>query len=525
MFKFYIKSIIFILLVVFTISILDSYVTHDELLHHAISKLEDEKYEYDFVYMGNSLSRRSYNAPEIDSSLNTKSVNLASEAQHFFITHALFNKIIRRETSRPKKLFIITISPWQFKELRSEKWWSHLQMASLDGLGMSYDKLRLMNYFFEVKDFPKVLSTSVRFHGNFAEGIIETNDKNELFEKTKENGFVLNIKSKLNDKQRLEKKDLLQIANQYPRNIENAQAKKISDTAEIILKDIVSKCKNNNVELLFITPPAINMLYNESEYGKMKYFERLFKSLNVDYLNMNYFFNDLNLTYDDYNDYQHLNHFGNKKITPFLINYISERTNTKLKSTANSSTKENYKEVLQQNTDANNESFADNSPFQLNQKNILTKSVDKVSNEKDDGVMILRDNIEASSFMYTNDISSKQGEEVEISIRVRKTETDNLLGMRIQGKYPSRVDAVFDISKGEVKGVKKAGLFSNEQATIRRIDDFWFECTLRGKVDTDKIKIILGPTKPDKSILGWEGETNEECSIVIIPNSLKVEHR
>lgn len=524
MFKFYIKSIIFILVVVFTISVLDSYVIHDELLHHAISKLEDENYEYDFVYMGNSLSRRSYNAPEIDSSLNTKSVNLASEAQHFFITHALFNKIIRRETSRPKKLFVITISPWQFKELRSEKWWSHLQMASLDGLGMSYDKLRLMNHFYKVKDFPKVLSTSIRFHGNFTEGIIETNHKNELFEKTKENGFVLNIKSKLNDKQRLEKKDLLQVADQYSQNIENAQPKKISDQAEIILKDMVTKCKENNIELLFITPPAINMLYNESEYGNIKYFEHLFKSLNVDYLNMNYFFNDLNLSYDDYNDYQHLNHFGNKKITPFLIQYLSKLTNTKIKTSIDNSEKEDYKQVLQQNNNKNEESFENNYPYQLNKKNILTKPVD-INNEKGDCVMVLRDNIEAPSFMHTNDIASKQGEEVEISIRVRKTETNDLLGMRIQGKYPSRVDAVFDISNGELKGVKKAGLFSNEQATIRRIDDFWFECTLRGKVDTDKLKIILGPTKPDKSILGWEGETNEECSVVIIPSSLKIKHR
>jgi hypothetical protein len=82
---------------------------------------------------------------------------------------------------------------------------------------------------------------------------------------------------------------------------------------------------------------------------------------------------------------------------------------------------------------------------------------------------------------------------------------------------------VFDLEKGEVKGKSIGGNFKDVSASIKPQGNGWFLCTLAGKIKTNNIKIILGPTTGQKNSDGWEGLTNKDCDVNIIPSSLLVE--
>ena len=82
---------------------------------------------------------------------------------------------------------------------------------------------------------------------------------------------------------------------------------------------------------------------------------------------------------------------------------------------------------------------------------------------------------------------------------------------------------MFDLEKGVVKGKSVGGDFENVNAIIKPQGNGWFLCTLAGKIKTNNIRIILGPTTVQKNSDEWEGLTNKDCDVNIIPSSLLVE--
>ena len=132
-----------------------------------------------------------------------------------------------------------------------------------------------------------------------------------------------------------------------------------------------------------------------------------------------------------------------------------------------------------------------------------------------------RKNILNSAFNVVNNIEVNYGKEYEASFVVKK-DKNSLFGLRIQGGYPNRVDAVFDIKKGVLKGVKKAGNFENEKASIKYLGNGWYKCILSGKINASDIRIIFGSTNDETNVLSWESKTKNITSITIIPQSLSV---
>lgn len=134
---------------------------------------------------------------------------------------------------------------------------------------------------------------------------------------------------------------------------------------------------------------------------------------------------------------------------------------------------------------------------------------------------LTRNNTLKSAFSVANNIEINYGSHYETSIRIKRG-VDDFFGLRIQGLYPDRVDAVFDLKKGVVKGVKKAGGFENEKANIESLGKGWYKCTLSGKINASDLRIIFGPTDKNNNILSWEAATKNLCSINIVPSSLTI---
>ena len=74
-----------------------------------------------------------------------------------------------------------------------------------------------------------------------------------------------------------------------------------------------------------------------------------------------------------------------------------------------------------------------------------------------------------------------------------------------------------------MKEVVDVGEFFNGEAKIEDIGEGWFKCSLIAEVNSNKMKIILGPTSGLGKTITWEGATNEKSSVHIIPSSLVLE--
>lgn len=157
----------------------------------------------------------------------------------------------------------------------------------------------------------------------------------------------------------------------------------------------------------------------------------------------------------------------------------------------------------------------------INNNNILTQSNSKRKNK--DVYNLSRDNISANAYTVITNNKLNYGRTYSTSIIAKKGKTNNLLGFRTQGEYPNRVDAIFDLDKGVVKDQSIGGNFKDVSATIKSLGNDWYLCTLSGKIMSSNVKIILGPTISEIDTGAWEGLTNKDCDIFIIPSSLSIE--
>ena len=115
------------------------------------------------------------------------------------------------------------------------------------------------------------------------------------------------------------------------------------------------------------------------------------------------------------------------------------------------------------------------------------------------------------------------GGRYKVSVLVKRSRSNDHFGLRLQGKYPNRADAVFDLKSGKVKGANAIGTFQSESASIEAVGNNWYRCSIDIDVLTSNVKLILGPTKPEKQVQNWEGPVNSACSSELIPNSVRIE--
>ena len=153
-----------------------------------------------------------------------------------------------------------------------------------------------------------------------------------------------------------------------------------------------------------------------------------------------------------------------------------------------------------------------------NNNTILAKTKDKFQNK--DIYKISRGEGTSSSYTEIKNNKVNFGKNYKISIAVKKGSLGNLFGLRIQGEYPNRVDAVFDFDTLKVKGKNVAGNFKNVKATMEPLGNGWYNCTLSGKINAKEVKILMGPTTNERNFSSWEGATKGLGNLFIIPETL-----
>jgi hypothetical protein len=319
--KLYIKLAVFGFLFMVILKGIDGFVVHSPSFSANYRNFFQKEKRYDYVYLGNSLSQRMFDIKEIDSVLDVQSINLGSSAQHFYITHAIFEELVKKEALHPDKLLMVGVSPWQFKPF-TKKRLKYLQMQAIDELEFSANYVEILARMYHINEYPTVVSPTIRFHSDLSENIKTTPSKLEASLKSNGKGFDYNVTRRLSKELRESKKDLREVAVAYNASIDDAISESIGDREEEMLVDMIKACKENNIPVLFYIAPAINMLYEKHDHGKVKFLEELFKSNQVNYINFNRIFNDLKLTTNDFSDYSHLNKYGNKKTNTIFFDSI-----------------------------------------------------------------------------------------------------------------------------------------------------------------------------------------------------------
>jgi hypothetical protein len=106
---------------------------------------------------------------------------------------------------------------------------------------------------------------------------------------------------------------------------------------------------------------------------------------------------------------------------------------------------------------------------------------------------------------------------------VKKGVTGELFGLRIQGDYPNRVDAIFDLQKGVVRGSNGLLNFENVATNIEEKENGWYKCSISVTILAKDVRVIFGVTNNSRNIETWEASINQNQDLFLIPESLILE--
>jgi len=91
-----------------------------------------------------------------------------------------------------------------------------------------------------------------------------------------------------------------------------------------------------------------------------------------------------------------------------------------------------------------------------------------------------------------------------LSVYAKARSLGGRFGMRIQGSYPHRVDAVFDLATGALIG-SQASTFTGVATTAQSVGNGWYRFTLTGTSATSAMEVVLFGPSATNAVGSWEG--------------------
>lgn len=117
---------------------------------------------------------------------------------------------------------------------------------------------------------------------------------------------------------------------------------------------------------------------------------------------------------------------------------------------------------------------------------------------------LTRSSAVASCFMTRAGLTNTVGTVATGWVIAKRKSAGNRIALRLQGVYPNRADAVFDLAAGTVVGTA-GSTYTNLSATMTPLGDDWYLCTLTATVvGTDFVQAVVGPTDSTLPVAGWE---------------------
>lgn len=263
---------------------------------------EEEK-SLNVVTIGSSAIYRYFNNPYLFKEYNLTSYNFASPQQPITIMENVIDEI--KKTQNPEVLIIET-RPFNVEE--GYKFDETRLKVVTDNMPYSINRLKavhkhadtfeeLLPYYFDI----------ISYHDNWEEFDVENFNFIDNKEKHPLKGWSINTAVKVQ-------------AN--PREVNLTDKLPISGTAEEILKEVLTKCKEEKIPVLFVATPYE---LSEDEQKRNNTIAAIIKEYGFDFLDCNLYNEEIGLNYQtDFYNRLHTNVVGAEKVTKFIAEYLIE---------------------------------------------------------------------------------------------------------------------------------------------------------------------------------------------------------
>ena len=293
--------------------------------HHYVNTTEDfknlaKKTNIDVIFYGSSHSYTAFNPLIIDSICKTISYNLGSDALKIELTDLVLNESLKY--TKPK-LIILEVYPPSLLPVGGDQDKGY-QLRAMDFVSnFSFLKLKKTVEIYNPNEYLGVYFPLIRNHSKWNEfNYFNLNKRKDL--DYKKNFFFNGFLGSLNT---MNEKDQQTFANFKTHPIKNETSNSwLKEEAKEKIKDFVNMAKKSGAEVLIISSPdpRARVFFNYYFYEEMNDFAT---SMNVKFLNLNDYYNEMQLDIKDFKDNSHLNTYGSIKATKFLSDYLNNNYN------------------------------------------------------------------------------------------------------------------------------------------------------------------------------------------------------
>lgn len=290
--------------------------------HHYVNTTEDfktlsNKTNIDVVFYGSSHSYTAYNPLIVNDICKTISYNLGSDGLKISLTDLVLNESLKYTSP---KLIILEVYPPSLKPVAGDADKGYHLRAMDFVTNFSLSKLEKTIEIYNPNEYLGVYFPLIRNHSNWNSFNYFNLDKRKQLDYS-QNFFYGGFLGSLNV---MNEKDKKIYANFQTHPIKNETNNPwVKPAAKKNIEDFVEMAKSSGAEVLIISSPdpRARVQFNYYFYQEIR---DLSASLNVSFLNLNDYYEEINMELDDFKDNSHLNTLGSIKATKFLAEYIKE---------------------------------------------------------------------------------------------------------------------------------------------------------------------------------------------------------
>ncbi len=482
--------------------------------HHTNVEFKDSKKNVlDLMFLGSSHAEQSYIPYIFDNVLNINSHNFGCSGQRLVVTNAILKNFLK--TTKVKAVVLdLFWGSLDYPDSDEEK---GLQLIGLDELNFSLEKFRVSNEIYDHQELPSVFSPTIRNHNQWTHKFFSLKNKITKPKLLWSKGYSGSNKVLTQEQLKKIKFNNENFNNfiKNPNQLTKGQRTSFDFSA---LKKTIEICEKNNVQLIAVTAPAYSVFNYPGSKNFYIQLDKFCQKSGIDYINFNKSFNESGFNESHFRDMGHLNTNGAVMATTKLVKFLVKKgyfnfkndslLNDKIKRASNK-----FVNVKNIEPDKDISTWTNiNSQIKISEKTKYGRAI-----------TLERINDTSSSYVANKNFNVVNGQEYSMSILAKPLKNEGFLGLRLSGVYPNRFDAVFDLSSSEVKNTFSGGDFLLTDASAVELDDGWVKCEIKGRVISEQIRIIFGPTNPRIRPGIWESKAVHVKEIKIIPESIKVQ--
>lgn len=148
-------------------------------------------------------------------------------------------------------------------------------------------------------------------------------------------------------------------------------------------------------------------------------------------------------------------------------------------------------------------------------KNMQIENATFLSESQTETFIISRISDTSTAYLATTKrVQTAIGSKYTFKLKVRPTKESRFFGMRLQGNYPERCDALFDLKKGVVTG-QNCITFEGVTANIENTKDGWLECSITAKITRNEVSLIFGTSSNPVNIQNWEAKFADKSTVEV----------